>query len=93
MRPTSEEPSSTGEVPAGQGPPAPAEGPTGAPKSTGDDPVRLLTEYLTEPVKTVSTVLTLPQAILKCTSLGYNALLTRAAWNACLGKFTAATPD
>jgi len=71
-------------------PTKPTEEPTEEPAPAAD-PVKQLTETLKEPVKTVTNLLTLPQAILKCTSLGYNALLTPAAWNACITKFTTTT--
>ena len=52
------------------------------------DPIATVTKAVTEPVKTVTTLLTLPQAILKCTALGYNVLLTRVAWNECIAEHT-----
>jgi hypothetical protein len=52
------------------------------------DPVRQVPETVKQSTSTVALLLTLPQAILKCTSLGYNALLTPSAWNACITKYT-----
>jgi len=81
--------------PAAGDPAAPAEEPTeenaGEPAPAAD-PVRQVQETVKQTTTAVTQVLTLPQAILKCTSLGYNALLTRAAWNACITKFTSPTP-
>ena len=45
-----------------------------------------------ETIKTTTTagvtLLTLSQAILKCTALGYNPLFTRVAWNECITEYT-----
>jgi len=95
--PTGEQPGTgTGEEPGEE----PGEDPG---TITGDDPVRDVTDtiikitepvktIIKEPIKTVVTLLTLPQAILKCTSLGYNALLTPVAWNACIEQYTGTAP-
>jgi len=53
------------------------------------DPVTKLTKTVTRTTSAVTDLLTLPQAILKCTALGYSPLLTRVAWSACIGANTA----
>jgi hypothetical protein len=73
--------------PAADDPAAPAEEPTDEPAPAAD-PVGQVQETVKQTTTAVTTLLTLPQAIVKCTTLGYNALLTPAAWNACITKFT-----
>jgi len=75
--------------PAAADPAAPAEEPTDEP-APATDPVRQVQETVKQTTTAVTNLLTLPQAIIKCTTLGYNALLTPAAWNACITKFTTA---
>jgi hypothetical protein len=79
--PTGASTSAPADEPAG--PAGPTEQPAG-----NTAPIKKVTQAVTEPVKTVTTLLTLPQAILTCTSLGYNPLLTRVAWNSCIAEYT-----
>jgi membrane-bound lytic murein transglycosylase B len=67
----------------------PAEEPADEPAKAAD-PVGQVQETVKQTTTAVTTLLTLPQAIVKCTTLGYNALLTPAAWNACITKLTTA---
>jgi Transglycosylase SLT domain len=65
-----------------------------APSKT-HDPVKLLTETLEDTVQDpatlgtpVATVLSLPQAIVRCTSLGLTALTNPIQWTTCIAKYT-----
>jgi membrane-bound lytic murein transglycosylase B len=74
---------------AGGGADLPAEEPAQQAEQPDDPaPIAQVTKAVTEPVKTVTTMLTLPQAILRCTSLGYSLLFTRVAWNECIAEYT-----
>ncbi len=83
-----------GEEPPGEEPPG-EEPPVVDPKGPVGQVVEVI-EDITKPVKdivkgttdTVKNVLTLAQAILKCTAEGYNALLTPAAWKTCIDGYT-----
>jgi hypothetical protein len=85
----------TGSTAAGGGTSTP---PTGEPNNepttppttppVEDDPVKVIEKTVEETTKTADQVLTLAQATLKCTTLGYNALLTPTEWNACITKYT-----
>ena len=71
----------------------PAEEPNPTPEPTEEpapasDPVKQVQEAVKTTTTVVTNLLTMPQAIHKCTSLGYNALLTPSAWNACIIKYT-----
>jgi membrane-bound lytic murein transglycosylase B len=70
------------EPPTGQ-PAQPTEQPT-----NGPDPIAKVKETVKTTTTAVATLLTLPQAILKCTALGYNPLFTRVAWNECIAEHT-----
>ena len=93
----------TGEQPGEDPTEEPGEEPGEDPGTISGDPIDELTKtidkvvepvktIIKEPIKTVVNLLTLPQAILKCTSLGYNALLTPVAWNACIEQYTGTAP-
>jgi len=65
------------------------------PVDPGDDPVKVIEDTVKnvqdgvkDVVDTVNTVLSLAEAIIQCTVEGYNALLTPAAWNACIDGYT-----
>lgn len=87
---TEHEPSASPPTTSFQPDPSPQPKPNPEPASNG--PARQLEETVQKSVKdtakTVSTVLSLPQAILKCSSLGYNALTTPSQWNACIADRT-----
>ena len=76
--PPAEEP-----TPPGEEPTPPSEEP--APPAGA---VEQAQETVKQTINTVTQLLTLPQAILKCTSLGHNVLLTPSAWNTCITKHT-----
>jgi membrane-bound lytic murein transglycosylase B len=74
-------------TPPAEEPTRPVEEPTGEPAPPGDA-VKQVHQTLKHTTTMVTQLLTLPQAILKCTSLGYNAFLTASVWNACITKYT-----
>jgi hypothetical protein len=73
--------------PAAEEPTEPTQAPTAQP-APATDAVKQVQQAVEQTATTVTQLLTLPQAIVKCTSLGYSALLTPVAWNACITKFT-----
>jgi hypothetical protein len=73
--------------PATEQPAQPTEQPTEQP-TNDPDPIAKVKETVKTTTTAVATLLTLPQAILKCTALGYNPLFTRIAWNECIAEYT-----